>query len=151
MLPAASAVKEEKTMKLAVACLCTALLMMFLPQAMTTQAQQKAEDLAQKSVGTWLGLTDSGKYPESWDEASSFFKSKISKDFWTSKLQQTCSPLGALKSRKLATAKYIKNPPNAPEGEFVILTFDTSFDQLPSSTETVSMALDKDGKWRAAG
>jgi Protein of unknown function (DUF4019) len=151
MLPGASAVKKEKTMKLAVAFLCTALLMMFLPQTMTTQAQQKPEDLAQKSAEAWLALTDSNKYPESWDEASSFFKSKITKDTWTSKLQQTRGPLGALKSRKLASAKYIKNPPNAPEGEFVILTFDSSFDQLPSSTETVSMALDKDGKWRAAG
>jgi len=128
-----------------------AVLVMFLLHAVVVRAQQKPEDLAQKSAEAWLALTDSGKYPESWDEASSFFKSKITKDTWVSKLQQTRSPLGALKSRKLATAKYIKNPPNAPEGEFVILTFDTSFDQLPSSTETVSMILDKDGKWRTAG
>ena len=128
-----------------------AVLVMFLLHAVVVRAQQKPEDLAQKSAEAWLALTDSGKYPESWDEASSFFKSKITKDIWTSKLQQARSPLGALKSRKLSTAKYIKNPPNAPEGEFVILTFDTSFDQLPSSTETVSMILDKDGKWRTAG
>jgi len=139
----AGATKKEKTMKVARVCLVTAVLAMFVPPAVVVRAQQK-------SAEAWLALTDSGKYPESWDEASSFFKSKISKDTWTSKLQQTRGPLGALKSRKLATAKYIKNPPNA-EGEFVILTFDTGFDQLPSSTETVSMVLDKDGKWRAAG
>ena len=138
-------------MKLRRVCLFAAVLAMFLPLTAVVRAQQKPEEAAQKSAEAWLALADSGKYPESWDEASSAFRSKITKDTWTSKLQQTRSPLGAQKSRKLATAKYIKNPPNAPEGEFVILTFDTSFDQLASSTETVSMLLDKDGKWRAAG
>jgi hypothetical protein len=138
-------------MKPARAFLPIAVAAMFLLQAAVIRAQQKPEDLAQKSAEAWLALTDSGKYPESWDQASSFFKSKITKDTWVSKLQQTRDPLGALKSRKLASSKYIKNPPNAPENEFVILTFDTSFDQLSSSQETVSMVLDKDGKWRAAG
>jgi hypothetical protein len=117
----------------------------------STYAQQKPEELAQKSAEAWLTLTDSGKYGESWEEASSYFKSKLTKDRWTGMLQQVRSPVGPLKSRKLTSAKDIKNPPSGPEGEFVVLIFDSSFEQLPSAIETVSMLLDKDGKWRAAG
>ena len=39
-----------------------------------SQAQQKPEQLAQKSAELWLALVDSGKYAESWDAAAEFFK-----------------------------------------------------------------------------
>ena len=61
------------------------------------------------------------------------------------------TPLGAVRSRKLVSAKYLKNPPSAPPGEYVLLAHDSSFEQLAAARETVSMTLDKDGKWRAAG
>jgi Protein of unknown function (DUF4019) len=138
-------------MKRAVLFLFVAPILMLSFQALTTHAQQKPEDLAQKSAESWLALTDSGKYADSWDEASSFFKSKLTKDKWVAMLQQVRTPLGAFHPRKLAVANYKKNPPNLPEGEYVILQFDSSFEQLPSATETVSMVLDKDGKWRVAG
>jgi len=138
-------------MKLAAIVPCAALTLMLLPQARILHARQKPEDLAQKSAETWLVRTDSGKYGESWDEASSAFKAAVSKEKWSGMLQSARTPLGALKSRKLSSVQYMKNPPSAPEGAYVILTYDASFEKLPSATETVSMALDKDGKWRAAG
>lgn len=45
------------------------------PLRTAMNAQQKPEDLAQKSAESWRALTDSGKHAESWDEASQFFKS----------------------------------------------------------------------------
>jgi hypothetical protein len=138
-------------MRLAVLIPSVVLIFTFLPQTITTRAQQKPEDLAQKSAEAWLALTDSGKYAESWDDASSLFKSKLTKDKWASMLQQARAPLGALRSRKLETANYKKDPPNAPEGEYVGLKFDSSFEQLSSATETISVMLDKDGKWRVTG
>jgi Protein of unknown function (DUF4019) len=137
--------------KLAALALTVILMLMFLPQILSTHAEQKPEDLAQKSAEAWLALTDSGKYAESWDQASSFFQSKVTKEKWVGMLESTRDPLGALQSRKLTSASYKKNPPNAPEGEYVRLTYDTSFDKLPSAIETVSTTLDRDGKWRAAG
>jgi hypothetical protein len=124
---------------------------MFCSPTATTHAEQKPEDLAQKSAEAWLALTDSGKYAESWDQASSFFQSQVTKEKWVDMLQSKRDPLGALQSRKLGSASYKKNPPNLPEGEYVKLTYDASFEKLPSATETVAMILDKDGKWRATG
>ena len=42
-------------------------------------AQQKPEQLAQKSAETWLALVDPGKYAESWDEAAQLFKAAVGK------------------------------------------------------------------------
>jgi hypothetical protein len=127
------------------------IVLMFLPHALTSDSQQKPEDLAQKSAEAWLVLTDSGKYGESWDEASSFFKSKLTKDQWQSALTSVRAPLGAVLSRKLKSAKYTKTLPGAPDGEYVILQYETSFDNLNSAVETITPMLDKDGKWRVSG
>jgi hypothetical protein len=138
-------------MKVAALALSLILMLTFLPQILSTHAEQKPEDLAQKSAEAWLGLTDSGKYAESWDQASSYLQSQVTKEKWVDLLQSKRDPLGALQSRKLSSAGYKKNPANAPEGEYVRLTYDASFEKLPSATETVVMILDKDGKWRATG
>lgn len=138
-------------MKIVAFLLALFLPLMFVPPSAVVHAQQKPEDLAQKPAEAWLALCDTGKYAESWNEASQFFKSKVTKDQWIDMLQTTRNPLGTLNSQKLDAAKYKKNPPNAPEGEYVILTFDTSFERLSNAIETVSMTLDKDGQWRAAG
>jgi hypothetical protein len=115
-------------MKIAGLVLSVFLLLAFLPQVTVIYAQPKPEDLAQKSAEAWLNLCDAGKYAESWNQASQFFKSKVTKDQWIEMLQTTRTPLGTLSSRKFNAAKYKKNPPNAPEGEYIILTFDTGFE-----------------------
>jgi hypothetical protein len=60
-------------------------------------------------------------------------------------------PLGTVKSRKLQSAKYSTTLPGAPDGEYVVLKYDTSFEKKDSAVETITMALDKDGKWRVVG
>jgi Protein of unknown function (DUF4019) len=138
-------------MKLATLVVSIFLFLVFCPHPATTHAQQKPEDLAQKAADSWLALTDAGKFAESWDKSSQFFKTKVTKDQWVDALKQVRTPLGAVQSRKLNSAKYDKNPPGAPEAEFVILKYDTNFEQFPAAVETISFMLDKDGKWRAAG
>jgi hypothetical protein len=121
------------------------------PQSASTHAQQKPEELAQKSAEAWLALSDSGKYGESWDQAASTFKGAISRDQWISQLTGVRAPLGKVESRKLAGAQSKSKPPNAPAGEYVVLQFSTTFENRKDSTETVAMFLDKDGKWHTAG
>jgi len=54
-------------------------------------------------------------------------------------------------SRKLKSAAYAKNPPNAPEGEYVVVQYDTNFENKSGAVETVVPNLEKDGKWRVSG
>jgi ribosomal protein S17E len=38
-----------------------------------------------------------------------------------------------------------------PDGKYVVIKYDTSFENKKSAVETVTPMLDKDGKWRVAG
>ncbi len=123
----------------------------FVMLCCTFVSAQQPEQLAQKSADSWLALVDSGKYARSWDEASQFFKASITKPQWQNALQSTRDPLGKLVSRKLKSANYTKTLPGAPDGEYVVLQYETTFENKKSAVETVTPMLDKDGQWRISG
>jgi hypothetical protein len=56
--------------------------------------------------------------------------------------------LGAVISRKLKSAEYTTQLPGAPDGQYVVLQYESGFEHKNSAIETVTPALDKDGKWR---
>ena len=114
-------------------------------------AQAKPQQLAQQSADTWLALVDSGKYGDSWNEASQLFKGAVTKDKWEDALHATRDPLGKLVSRKLKSADYKTSLPGAPDGQYVVIQYETSFEHKQSAVETVTPMLDKDGKWRVSG
>jgi hypothetical protein len=60
-------------------------------------------------------------------------------------------PLGKLVSRKLKSATYTKTAPGAPDGEYVVIQYETSFADKASAVETITPMLDKDGQWRVSG
>lgn len=138
-------------MKLVAMVISILLLFAMWTQTAATQAQQRPEELAQKSAETWLALTDSAKYAESWDEASQLFKNAVAKEQWSSTIRAARDPLGNVQSRKLKSATYSKTLPGAPDGEYVIIKYDTSFEHKASAVETITPKLDKDGKWRVSG
>jgi hypothetical protein len=119
--------------------------------ALSMQAQEKPETRAQQSAEAWLQLVDSGKFGESWDDSSSLFKAAVAREQWDQMLHATRDPLGKLQSRKLKSATYTKNLPGAPDGEYVVIRYDTSFEHKQSAVETITPMLDKDGKWRVSG
>ena len=114
-------------------------------------AQQKPEQLAQGSAESWLALVDFAKYADSWQEASSLFQAHVSKEQWQSMVQPVRDPLGKLLSRKLKSAQYTKTLPGAPDGNYVVIQYDSSFEHKQSAIETITPMLDKDGKWRVSG
>jgi len=115
------------------------------------QAQQKPEPLAEQSTDAWLALVDSGKYADSWHEASQLFKAAVTQEEWRSKLRASRDPLGKMLSRKLKSATYTKTLPGAPDGEYVVIQYESSFEHKQSAIETVTPMLDKDGMWRVSG
>lgn len=110
-----------------------------------------AKQDAQKAGEQWLGVIDAGKYADSYDAAATMFKAAVTKQQWMRSVSGVRDPLGSLVSRTLATATYATELPGAPDGEYVVLKFKTSFHNKKEAVETVTMALDKDGQWRAAG
>ena len=56
-------------------------------------------------------------------------------------------------SRKLKGAQYKTSLPGAPDGEYVVIQYDTSFEnkRSASAVETITPTLDKDAQWRVSG
>jgi len=116
-----------------------------------TQTKQTPEKVAQQAAESWLQLVDSAKYDECWDEAASSFKNAVSKEDWKAAVQAARGPLGKNKTRKLKEANYTKSPEGAPDGEYVVIQYESSFEKQDQVTESITPMLDKDGKWRVSG
>jgi hypothetical protein len=114
-------------------------------------AEQSAEEAAVASSQKWLSLVDKGKYAESWDEAAGYLKNALPKQTWVESLQAYRKPLGKLFSRKLISKQYATTLPGAPDGEYVVIQYETSFEHKKSAIETITPMLDKDGKGRVSG
>ena len=127
----------------------TAFLILLFSQP--ARAGQKAEDLAGMAAAKWLALVDEGKYLESWDEAAQLFKKAVTAEQWKTSVSGVRNPLGKLISRSVKSKTYFTSLPGAPDGEYVVIQFDTSFEHKKSAVETVTPMLDRDGKWRVSG
>ncbi|HWR16592.1 MAG TPA: DUF4019 domain-containing protein [Terriglobales bacterium] len=114
-------------------------------------AQDKQTQAAQKSAESWLAMVDSGSYDGSWDEAASIFKNAITKEQWKKAVTTARGPLGKLVSRKLKSAQFTTELPGAPDGKYVVIQYETSFENKKSAVETITPMLDKDGQWRVSG
>lgn len=112
--------------------------------------EPRPEDVAQPVAKEWLALVDAGKYDESWEQTSPGFKKAVSKRKWKSTVEKIRQPLGAFKSRKLKSAEYSKELPGAPEGEYVILQYDSAFERKPAAVEKVTLILGLDLTWRVS-
>jgi hypothetical protein len=103
------------------------------------------------SAERWLGLVDQGKYAESWKEAAALFRNAINQGQWGQSLRAVRKPLGKLITRKIRTKTYRTSLPGAPDGEYVVIEFESSFENKKLAIETVTPMMDKDGKWRVSG
>jgi hypothetical protein len=110
-----------------------------------------AEKAAEQAAQSWLVLVDSGNYTESWNRAAPLFKQQVTAAQWESAVRSARGPLGKLQSRRLKSAQYERTLPGAPDGEYVVVQFDTAFENKKAAIETVTPMKDKDGQWRVAG
>lgn len=111
----------------------------------------EAEANALAAAEAWLALVDSGKYAESWDEAAGFFRDAVPKEQWVQTMNAARKPFGENISRKLKSKRYRTSLPGAPDGEYVVIQFKTSFEKKKSAIETITPMLDKNGTWRVSG
>jgi hypothetical protein len=127
-----------------------ALVLVLLPIATMAQTVDQETEAVTAAEG-WLALVDAGKYGESWKAASGFFKIAVPQGQWEQSLKAVRSPLGKLVSRKLLSKTYMTSLPGAPDGEYLVIQFETSFQNKKSAIETITPMKEKDDKWRVSG
>ena len=115
---------------------------------MTEPEKEKA---AAKVAESWLKLVDNGDYDKSWKEVSEYLRNLVTMEQFGQSVKPVRSPLGKVISRKVKSTTYATSLPGAPDGEYVVVQFETSFENKKSAVETVTPKLDKDGKWRVSG
>jgi hypothetical protein len=122
------------------------------PQPLHAQSNEQAVAAAKQAAQEWLALYDAGKYKATWAEASAYFKSKVSAEQWTARIQQgrrQYPVLDSLRSRSLVAARYTTSLPKAPDGEYVVVQYEATYAD-EQWAETVTLKKDPDG-WRVAG
>jgi len=113
-----------------------------------TTANAQSEDEVSAAAQKWLSLVDDLKYEESWKEASSTFRDEVTQEQWIAALTRSREPLGLLVSRTRTRIQFTNSLRGAPDGEYVILHFQTTF---VNKTATERLTLVKeDGRWRLA-
>jgi hypothetical protein len=112
---------------------------------------EEAEDRAVEAAQAWLEEVDAGDYGTSWDHAAELFKQAVSRKDWETAVSGIRGRLGELVSRELQSTTFTSEPPGAPDGEYVVIQFKTSFANKKSAVETVTPMKDPDGKWRVSG
>ena len=114
-------------------------------------AEPLKERAAVAAAEKWLSLIDGEKYGESWREGAEFFRNAVKQEQWEQAMQSMRKPLGKLVSRQVKSKTYSTSLPGAPDGEYVVIQFETSFEKKKSAVETVTPMMQKSGQWRVSG
>ena len=129
---------------------CTVVLA-FLVITSASFADQSKELMAITSAEDFLLLVDSGHFAESWDATSSIFKQQVAKQQWVKQLEGFRPTLGNITAREIINKNFTKTLPGAPDGEYVVIQFATSFTNKKNATETVTLMFEKNDKWLVLG
>ena len=132
-----------------IACLVAVVLALSVLPAMAEDSEK--EKAAVSAAVKWLNMVDEGKYSDSWKEAAEYFRNMIKQEQLNHSLQAVREPLGEVVSRQVKSTTYTTSLSGAPDGEYVVIQFDTSFENKKAAIETVTPMMDKDGTWRVTG
>ena len=126
------------------------LIILLIPAFIFSQ-NKKENKKAQMAATNWLVQIDKGEYLESWDNAAQYFQNQILQDRWSAALKASRGPLGNSISRNINSSEFKSELPGAPDGNYYILTYNSSFENKASAIETITLTKGIDGKWRAVG
>ena len=129
------------------------LILILTPFMVLSQDNNLAKDIedATKTAQKFLNQVDEKKYEAAWQNADDLIQTAVTKDQWESTLTLAREPFGEAITRKVKSSDYHTDLPGGPNGEYVIIEFETSFKNKESSIETVTPKKSEDGLWKIAG
>ena len=66
-------------------------------------------------------------------------------------VRQNSAPFGKVLERNVKSNTYKTSVPGVPDGEYVVIQYQTKYEHKANTIETVTPSREKDGKWRVAG
>ena len=104
-----------------------------------------------RAAEAWLSLADAMNAQESWNQAAAAFKAAVELQNWEKTLPKARQPLGAVKTRTHLATKVTTTLPGVPDGEYVVMRFQTEFANKKSAIEVLLLQRETDGAWRTVG
>jgi hypothetical protein len=114
-------------------------------------AEELETQQAMEVAREWLDLVDGARFGDAWDGAGAIFRGAVEREKWEIAATQARGAAGGLISRKLRTAAFTRKLANAPDGDYVVIHYDTRFERQGLASETLTTGREKDGRWRVVG
>lgn len=123
----------------------SALLSVALAAQTTPSAQPEVAAASQ-----WVSLIDRGSWNDSWAASGTLFRSRMPEANWPSAIAPFRDQLGPVRTRVLKANTKAKSLPGAPDGDYQIVEFTTSFEKKADATETVVLCREA-ADWKVVG
>lgn len=99
----------------------------------------------------FLQLIDNGEFETARKEGAELLKQKVTLNGWIAKLDGVQTTLGSVIDREQIDVSYSTTAKDSPDGEYVMLTFNSKYKRKIDVKETIIVMLDKNRGWRVAG
>jgi hypothetical protein len=99
----------------------------------------------------WLALLDAGNFGAAWDGASPHLKSVVTRQKWITGLTAARKPFGKLKQRTPVKFARSHSMPDAPDGDYSLLEFESEFANGKRASEQIIWMLGDNQVWRVSG
>lgn len=116
-------------------------------------AQQAPADhtAAVAEADRWLTLLDQKKYAEAWASAAELFRSAVTVDQFAQVIGQVRNTLGQVGSREPSKIEASSTLPGMPDGEYVVIEYQSAYSGLPRAIERMVLEKDEAGDWKVVG
>jgi len=108
------------------------------------------ERAAQRQALGFLGYLDHGRFADSYAYTGMLIRAQTDRASFSSQVEKARQGTGAMLTRELIDAGYETSVPGAPDGQYVVLHYRTSFADRQEAVETLTLAFAK-GYWRVSG
>jgi hypothetical protein len=108
------------------------------------------EEPAVAAMDEWLSGVDAGELGSAWEKASSSFRNGLPKIEFEASIADARAPLGRFISRKVRSAQAARSLPGRPRGRYVVVHYDSQFENQKSTVESVTAMYEND-EWRVLG
>ncbi len=125
--------------------------LILLMPGLSAHAESTSIEAAATAAAAFLALVDERQYAKSYSTASTVLRGEVSQENWVTHVSSLRNPLGQVEERTISSSEFHESLPDAPPGEYVIITFDSSYENNKFAAEVVAVVKESDGAWRVVG
>ena len=103
------------------------------------------------AASEFLYLVDTEEYTKSWEVTSDTLKNMLSQEVWNKKIAQLREFLGPIVERIQQDITYTDSASDVPNGEYVVMTFISSFEFRERVVEKLTLLLGENNRWEVVG